>query len=738
MPKKRIYQVAKDFNISSEALLEMIHAAGVDAKSHMSAVDDEVIAKIRQKFDAEKEAVKEEEARKHKIQEDTRRVPPPHPHRPPQPGGSLARPMGGGGGLQARVIKKKKRIDEKAVLESVKKTLADLELGKKKKRKKRIRATGEVAEENPHLLRVSEFISVADLATLMDVSPSQVIGKALAGGLMVTINQRLEKDTVVLLADEFGYQIEFLTDVEEILDDEDEGEEEAVETRDGALEPRAPIVTVMGHVDHGKTTLLDTIRKTSVVAGEVGGITQHIGAYEVVHNGKPVTFLDTPGHEAFSAMRARGAQLTDIVVLVVAADDRVMPQTIEAIDHAKAANVPIIVAINKVDLPGTDPSRVKQELTGHGLTAEEWGGKTIMCEISAKKGTGIEHLLEMILLQAEVLELTADPHRPGKGIVVESRRDPGRGAIATVLVQTGTLRVGDPFVTGLHAGRIRAMFNERGQALKEAPPSTPAEITGLPGVPAAGDSFVMMKDEKEARAVAQRRQQLSREQQFRMQKSRISLTDVYSRIKEGEVKRLNMIIKGDVGGSVEALADSLEKLSNEEVKIQVIRRGVGAIAESDILLAAASQAVVIGFHTKAEGRAADLAREEKVDVRYYQIIYEAVEDVKAALEGMLEPETHEIVSGTAEVRKVFRIPKSGVIAGCYVQTGTVTRNARARLMRDGLMVHEGKLSSLKRFKDDAREVQAGYECGIGIEGWNDIREGDVIEIVTVEEVARRL
>ncbi|MFN0150187.1 MAG: translation initiation factor IF-2 [bacterium] len=733
MQRKRVYQVSKEFNISSEALIEMLHADGIEAKSHMSAVDDEVVEKIRKKFEAEKVAVKEEEARKHKIQEETRKVVPAPHVRPPAPSGP--RPS-----LQARVVhKKKKRIDEKAVLENVKKTLADLELGKKKKRKKRIRATGEVAEENPHLLRVAEFIAVAELAALMDVSPSQVIAKAMGLGLMVTINQRLEKDTVVLLADEFGFQVEFLADAgEDILDDEDEGEESENDVADTTQEPRAPIVTVMGHVDHGKTTLLDTIRKSSVVAGEVGGITQHIGAYEVVHGGRPITFLDTPGHEAFSAMRARGAQLTDIVVLVVAADDRVMPQTVEAIDHAKAAGVPIIAAINKVDLPGVDTARVKQELAGHGLTPEEWGGKTITCEISAKTGRGIEQLLEMILLQAEVLELTADPLRAGKGIVVEARRDPGRGAIATVLVQTGTLRVGDPFVTGQHAGRIRAMFDERGKPIKTAPPSTPAEITGLPGVPQAGDSFVIMKDEKEARAVAQRRQQLSREQQFRMQKGRISLTDVYSRIKEGEVKRLNLIIKGDVDGSVEALADSLEKLSTDEVKVQVIRRGVGSIAESDILLAAASDAVVIGFHTKAEGRAAELAREEKVDVRYYQIIYEAVEDVRAALEGLLEPESHETVSGTAEVRKIFRTPKAGVIAGCYVQSGTVTRNARARLMRDGLLVHEGKLASLKRFKDDAREVVAGYECGIGIEGWNDIREGDSIEIVTVEEVARRL
>jgi translation initiation factor IF-2 len=724
--------LARDFNVSSEALIEMLRSAGAEVKSHMSAVDDAVVEEIKKKFASEKEAVKEEEARKHKIQEESRKVLPQKPTRPADGSGHrLDR-------LQQRGPKKKKRIDERTVLESVKKTLADLEIGKKKKRKKRIRATGEVADENPHLLRVSEFISVAELAALMDVSPAQVIGKALGLGVMVTINQRLDKDTVVLLADEFRFEVQFLTDAsEEILDDEEEGEE-GEEIAEHDLKPRPPIVTVMGHVDHGKTTLLDTIRKTSVVAGEVGGITQHIGAYEVSHGGRAITFLDTPGHEAFSAMRARGAQLTDIVVLVVAANDRVMPQTIEAIDHAKAAGVPIIAAINKVDLPGVDPARVKQELAALGLTPEEWGGKTITCEISAKLGTGIEQLLEMILLQAEVLELTADPDRAGKGIVVESRRDPGRGAIATVLVQQGTMKIGDAFVSGLHAGRIRAMFNERGQALKTAPPSTPAEILGLPGVPQAGDSFVVMEDEKEARMIASRRQQLSREQQFRMQRSRVSLTDVYSRIKEGEVKRLNMIIKGDVAGSVEALADSLEKLSNDEVKVQVIRRGVGAIAESDVLLAAASEAVIIGFHTKAEGRAAELAREEKVDIRYYQIIYEAVEDVKAALEGMLEPETHETITGTAEVRKIFRVPKAGVIAGCYVNSGTVTRNARARVERDGLVIHEGKLSSLKRFKDDAREVTAGYECGIGVEGWNDLKEGDLIHIVTVEEVARRL
>ncbi len=735
MQRKRIYQVAREFKISSEALVEMLHGMGVEAKSHMSAIDDDVIATIQKKFAAEKEAVRADEARKLKIQEEAHKVVPLKPARPSE-GGGLRTDR-----LSARVPKKKKRIDEKAVLESVKKTLADLELGKKKRRKRRIRATGEVADENPSLLRVAEFISVAELAALMDVSPSQVIAKALGLGVMVTMNQRLDKDTIGVLADEFGYQVEFLTDAsEEILDEEEEEEEvdDGGEKKEPVLLPRPPVVTVMGHVDHGKTTLLDTIRKTRVVAGEVGGITQHIGAYEVdLGGGRLITFLDTPGHEAFSAMRARGAQLTDIVVLVVAADDRVMPQTIEAVDHAKAAGVPILAAINKVDLPGVDVNRVKQELAGLGLTPEEWGGKTITCEVSAKTGLGIEHLLEMILLQAEVLELKADPARLGRGVVVESRRDPGRGPVATVLVQQGTLRVGDPFVAGQSAGRIRAMFNERGQMVKEAPPSTPVGILGLDGVPQAGDSFIGMKDEKEARLVASRRQQLAREQLFRTQK-RVSLTDVYSRIKEGEVKRLALIIKGDVAGSVEALADSLEKLSNEEVKVHVIHRGVGAIAETDILLAAASEAVVVGFHTKAEGRAAELAREEKVDVRHYDIIYEAVADVKAALEGLLEPEIRQSVTGKAEVRKVFRIPKSGVIAGCYVNSGSVTRNARIRVQRDGLLVHEGKVSSLKRFKDDAREVLAGFECGIGIEGWNDLREGDILEIVTVEEVARRL
>jgi translation initiation factor IF-2 len=733
--RKRIYQIAREFKISSEALLEMLHGMGVEAKSHMSAIDDDVIATIQKKFAAEKEAVRADEARKLKIQEEAHKVVPLKPTRPSD-GGGLRTDR-----LSARAPKKKRRIDEKAVLESVKKTLADLELGKKKRRKRRIRATGEVADENPSLLRVAEFISVAELAALMDVSPSQVIAKALGLGVMVTMNQRLDKDTVGVLADEFGYQVEILTDAtEEILDEEDEEEEvdETGEKKEPVLLPRPPVVTVMGHVDHGKTTLLDTIRKTRVVAGEVGGITQHIGAYEVdLGDTRKITFLDTPGHEAFSAMRARGAQLTDIVVLVVAADDRVMPQTVEAIDHAKAATVPILVAINKVDLPGVDMNRVKQELAGLGLTPEEWGGKTITCEVSAKTAQGIEHLLEMILLQAEVLELTADPARLGRGVVVESRRDPGRGAVATVLVQQGTLRIGDPFVAGQSAGRIRAMFNERRQIVKEAPPSTPVEILGLDGVPQAGDSFIGMKDEKEARLVASRRQQLAREQLFRTQK-RVSLTDVYSRIKEGEVKRLALIIKGDVAGSVEALADSLEKLSNEEVKVHVIHRGVGAIAESDILLAAASEAVVVGFHTRAEGRAAELAREEKVDVRHYDIIYEAVADVKAALEGLLEPEIRQSVTGKAEVRKVFRIPKSGVIAGCYVNSGSVTRNARVRVQRDGLLLHEGKISSLKRFKDDAREVLAGFECGIGVEGFNDLREGDVLEIVTVEEVARRL
>jgi len=494
----------------------------------------------------------------------------------------------------------------------------------------------------------------------------------------------------------------------------------------------------MGHVAHGKPWVLDYIRKTNVIAGEAGGITQHIGAYEVeLPRGQKITFLDTPGHEAFTAMRARGAQATDIVVVVVAADDRVMPQTIEAIDHARAANVPIIVAINKIDLPGTNVDLVRQDLSKQNILLEEWGGKTIAVPISAKIGTGVDRLLEMILLQSEILELKADPNKPARGVVIESRVEQGRGIVATVLVQKGTLRGGDAFVAGAQSGKVRAMNNERGARVAEAGPSTPVEILGWSGAPQAGDTFAAMADEREAREVAAKRAQLQREQEFRLHKH-VTLTDLYSQIQAGSVGELLVVLKGDVDGSVEALEDSMTKLTTEEVKLRVIHRGVGQISESDVLLAAASNAVIIGFHVKPDPKAAELAAKEKVDVRLYEIIYEAVADVKDAMSGLLKPEIRETVSGTAEVRQVFNTTKAGTIAGCKVVSGTIQRSARARLLREGSTVWDGKIDSLRRFKDDVREVASPLECGIGLEGRDDVKVGDLIEAYILEEFARRL
>jgi translation initiation factor IF-2 len=557
-----------------------------------------------------------------------------------------------------------------------------------------------------------------------------VIAACLRLGIMANINRRLDRDSIMAVADEFGFAVDFVSEIGEELD--------AAVPEAEALETRAPVVTVMGHVDHGKTSLLDYIRKANVIAGEAGGITQHIGAYEVrLPDGHRITFLDTPGHEAFTAMRARGAQVTDIVILVVAADDKVMPQTVEAIDHARAANVPIIVAINKIDLPGANVDGVRQELSQHNILVEEWGGNVIAVPISAKKGTNVEKLLEMILLQSEVLELKADPHKAARGVIVEARVERGRGIVATVLVQKGTLRVGDAFVAGSKSGKVRALQNERGQKVDAAGPSSPVEVLGWAEPPQAGDTFAVVSDEREARELAGKRAMLLREQELR-QRSHVTLTDLFSQMKEGKVSELLVVLKGDVDGSVEALQDTLTKLSTSEIKLRVIHRGVGQITESDVLLAAASNAVIIGFHVKADPKATELAAKEKVDVRIYDIIYQAVENVKDAMAGLLTPEIRESVQGQAEVRKIFRTSKAGVVAGCMVLSGNIQRNSRTRLLRGGAQVWDGKIESLKRFKDDVREVAAGFECGISLEGRDDIQEQDVIEAYALEEVARKL
>jgi len=642
-----------------------------------------------------------------------------------------------------RKRKRIRRIDEEEVEQALQETLRELEHGvsrvrQRRRRERRERHAQEREREalqeaqQARKLRVTEFISTGELAELMGVEVSEVISTLFNAGMIVSINQRLDTDTIQFVADEFGYEVEFITDYNEL-------EIELPEDRPEDLKPRAPIVTVMGHVDHGKTSLLDYIRKTNVVAGEAGGITQHIGAYHVeLPDGRSITFLDTPGHEAFTAMRARGAKVTDIVILVVAADDAVMPQTIEAINHAKAAGVPIVVAINKIDKPEANPPRVMQQLAEHGVLVEQYGGQVQCALVSAKTGQGVEDLLEKVLLEAELRELKANPDRPAVGTIIESRLEKGRGNVATVLVQNGTLRVGDPFVAGTVSGRVRAMFDERGRRVEAAGPSIPVLVLGFDELPEVGDQFVVVPDEKEARAIALKRQQIRREQQLR-KLQRISLDEISRRMAIGsQVKELKLIIKADVAGSVEALSDALLKLSTDEVAVQIIHSGVGPITESDVMLASASEAIIIGFQVRPTSSARQLAEREQVDIRLYSIIYQAIEEIRDALEGLLSPERTERVLGVAEVREVFKIPKVGTVAGCRVVEGRLRRSDRIRLIRDGVVIYEGAIASLKRFKDDVREVQSGYECGVGIENFNDIKVGDQIEAFEVVEQRRKL
>ena len=591
-------------------------------------------------------------------------------------------------------------------------------------------------EREKKTVRVNEFITVSELAAILKIPATQIVGFAFKTlGLMVTINQRLDFDQIELIAGEFGFQA-----VKE--EEYTAGLEESVVTDSPEdLEARPPVVTIMGHVDHGKTSLLDYIRKANVVAGEPGGITQHIGAYHVTLGGgdKHITFLDTPGHEAFTAMRARGAQVTDIVVLVVAADDQVMPQTIEAISHAKNAGVPMIVAINKIDLPAANAGKVKQDLLQHGVVLEEFGGTVLSSEISAKKGTGVDTLLEQILLQAEVLDLKANPNRRAVGAVVEAQLDPGKGPVATVLVSAGTLKVGDDFICGMYSGRVRALLDERGKTVKSAGPAIPVQILGIGGVPMAGDQFVAVEDALESREIAQTRQRLDREAKSRRtSKSIVSLEDFMNAAAAGEKRTLRIVIKADQGGPAEALADALGQLSHDEVSVDVIHRGVGSINEGDILLARASGAIIIGFHVRPDNNARAAAEREGIDIKLYKVIYEAVEEVRAALEGMLKPEEREVILGEAEVRETFKVPRIGLIAGCSVRSGVINRQGRARVIRDGVEIYDGNIGSLRRFKDDVKEVREGFECGIGIENFNDIKVGDVIECYRQEQVARTL
>ncbi len=646
--------------------------------------------------------------------------------------------------VKSKKVKKVKKfeVDKKQVSEAIKRTMHSIDESNavdrshfRKKKKKEKLEIQEKLEEQKALdrtkLKVTEYIAVNEIANLMNVSVSEVISKCIGLGMMVSINQRLDWDTIALVAEEFGFEVEleeeFTSDVLEDVEDKDE-----------ELLPRSPVVTIMGHVDHGKTSLLDYIRRENVVAGEAGGITQHIGAYRVeLESGKSITFLDTPGHEAFTAMRARGAKITDIVVLIVAADDAVMPQTVEAINHSLAAGVPIIVAINKIDKPAANTERIRQQLADRNILVEDWGGKYQCVEVSAKSGLNIDLLLEKILLEAEMLELKANPDRNARGAVVESQMEVGRGITATVLIEKGTMTVGDPFVAGNYHGRVRAMFDERNNKLDSVGPATPALVLGFEGLPQAGDSFIIVDSEKEARDVANKRQQIKREQDHRQVKL-ITLDEIAMQISQGGVKELALIVKGDVDGSVEALSDSLMKLSNKEVVVRVIHKGVGGITEGDVLLAAASSAIIVGFHVRPNNNARKTAEVEKVDIRLYNVIYDAINEVKSALEGMLSPVVSEELVGTIDIRETFKVPKIGTVAGCYVTDGKVSRVNKIRLFRDGVVIYEGELATLKRFKDDVKEVMAGYECGLNISNFNDIKIGDVIESYKLVETKKTL
>ncbi len=644
-------------------------------------------------------------------------------------------------------LKKKRRpvkpeVSEEDVQKQVKETLARLtDRGKSKAAKYRREKRDAVSqklqeqeiqkEEDKNIIKVTEFVTVQELASLMNVSPNDIIAKCMELGLFVSINQRLDAETLALVADEYDYKVEFISvEVQEAIAEASDNPEE--------LQSRPPIVTVMGHVDHGKTKLLDYIRSSNVVAGEAGGITQHIGAYSVsLDDGRNITFLDTPGHEAFTAMRARGAQATDVVIIVVAADDGVMPQTVEAINHAQAAGVPIVFAINKIDKPTANPEKIKEELANMNLLVEDWGGKYQSQEISAKNGINIDELLEKVLLEAEMLELKANPDRSASGSVIESTLDKGRGYVTTVLVENGTLTLGDVILAGTHYGHVKAMYNERGKKIDSAGPGTPALILGVNGAPQAGDRFNVMESDKEAKEIANKRGQLQREQVQRTRKH-ITLDEIGRRIAIGNFQELNIIVKGDVDGSIEALSDSLIKLSTEQIQLNIIHKAVGQIKEADIMLAAASNAIIVGFQVRPSLGARKLAEKEEIDVRLYSVIYDAIEEIKAAMEGMLSPEIKEEITATVEIREIFRITKVGTVAGCMVKEGKITRNSRIRLIRDGIVIYTGELGSLKRFKDDIKEVAAGYECGLNITGFNDIKVGDMIEAYQEVEVLKKL
>ncbi len=675
---------------------------------------------------------------------------PPHIAGQPKPPGAAGRGQGAGnqgrpGSNIGRPGDPKQPLTEKDIQDKIKATMAKLSgskaspVSRSKYRKEKRNAASDAnddrllqEQEDAKTLKVTEFISANDLSSLMDVSVTQIISTCMSLGMFVSINQRLDAEAITIIADEFGYGVQFLTA------GEDNVEEVEVEEDPDTLQPRAPIVTIMGHVDHGKTSLLDYIRKSKVVQGEAGGITQHIGAYDVMtDSGKRITFLDTPGHEAFTAMRARGAKITDIVIIVVAADDNVMPQTKEAINHAKIAGVPIVIAINKIDKPAANPDKIKEELSKENVLVEDWGGKYQVELISAKTGKGIPELLEKVLLEAEILDLKANPDKNAVGSIIEASLDKGRGYVSTLMVQSGTLRVGDVLLAGPYFGKVKAMLDHRGQRVQFATPSTPVQVLGLPGAPQAGEKIQVMDTEREAREIATKREQLAREQTIRTKKH-ITLDEIGRRLAIGNFKELNVIVKGDFDGSVEALSDSLLKLSTEEIQVRIIHKGVGQISESDVLLASASDAIVIAFQVRPSVGARKLAEQEQIEIRMYSIIYNAINDVKDAMEGMLEPKVEEVILGNIEVRDVFKITKVGTVAGCYVTDGHVKRSSSVRLIRDGIVVHTGAIDALKRFKDDVSEVKSGYECGLSLKKFNDIEVGDTIEAYETKEVKRSL
>jgi translation initiation factor IF-2 len=697
MARIRVYELAKKLKLSSKDLMNMLAELGVEVKNHMSTVNEK-----------EAKAVEEIVAEEQSPEEDTE--------------------FTGEEEDSVKKVKIRKQRTKAAGDRDV-----DFQKGKKKPKKqddKRHPRPQEKEKEDKiqRTAEISEKITVKDLADILGVPATHIIKKLIPMGIMAAVNQNIDGEIAAAIGREYGFEL--------VVKKDETGMDYLAEEEDPAkMLPRSPVITVMGHVDHGKTSLLDRIRKTKVTEQEAGGITQHIGAYKVKIRDREIVFLDTPGHEAFTAMRARGAQVTDIAILVVAADDGVMPQTIEAINHAQAAGVPLVVAINKIDKPGANPGRVKQELADQGLLLEEWGGDTIGVEVSAHTGEGIDELLEMVLLVADMQELKANPDRNAVGTVIEAKLDKGRGPVATVLVQKGTLRVGDSIVVGATYGKVRAMTDDNGKRISKAGPSTPIEVIGLSEVPDAGDILVVTEDDKTARHIAQERKERIRTSILKSSQ-RVSLEDLFSQIKEGKVKDLNIIIKADVHGSVEAVKQSIEKLSSDEVRIKPIHSGVGAITETDVMLAAASNAIVIGFNVRPDSKAVQMANNENVDIRTYRIIYDAINDIEAAIKGMLEPKFKEVVIGKAEVRAIFKVSSIGTIAGCYVQEGKIQRNGGIRVVRDGIVIFEGKIDSLKRFKDDVREVLQGYECGLTIEGFNDIKEGDELECFVSQEIPR--